>query len=66
MVKEILEFDLTSESKSDQTDLIKERKADSDTKKTLKSLEEQFMKCKIMLRCSQEETERVKIEKKGS
>ena len=66
MVKEVLEFELTSESKGDETNsnLIKERKEHSNTKKALKALEEQFTKCKVELRRSEEETERFKIENK--
>ena len=58
MVNEILEFELTSEGKGDEThsELIKERKEHSHTKKTLKSVEDQFIKCKAELRRSEEET----------
>ena len=66
MVKDVLEFELTSENKKEENDnaLIKERKDHSNTKKTLKAIEVQFMKCKAELRCSEEERERFKIENK--
>ena len=66
LVKEVLEFELNSDNKVSETDseLVKERKQHSNTKKALKSLEDEFQKCKAELRHASEETERFKVENK--
>ena len=65
-MEKVLEFGVTSDNKASETDseLVKERKQHSNTKKALKSLEDEIQKCKAELGHASEETERFKVENK--
>ena len=60
LVTELLDFELTEAQ--DGNDLKEERIAHKNTKKAMKSLEDELSKCKSELRIVKEEKERLKIE----